>query len=160
MTIVQLIYNMTFSDTGQILVCAPSNAACNLLARRLHEAGISVLRYFSSSREAADSGAMPSATPIESFFLSKSNFSKYRTLKSQTGQLTDRDQRRYIKLQRDESREAIRMAKVVVCTCSVSGNTIMTGLRFDRFVIDEAGQAVLTEEVVKPRALLSVPRVI
>merc|ERR1711965_139361 len=42
-TTVQLVHNLARSDTGQILVCSPSNAACNLLARRLQGAGLTVL---------------------------------------------------------------------------------------------------------------------
>ena len=151
-TTVHVVWAFVRQRRGPVLVCAPSNAAANHIARRLHSVKLNVVRVYATSREAVDSQDMPREVLLESHLEEGSNLTKYRAMLQQLGELTDVDRRACYKELRRAARPALMKADVVVCTCSNTYGSTLAGVRFDSVVIDEAGQAV------EPEALMPITR--
>ena len=156
-TTAHIIWALVHQQQGGVLVCAPSNVACDTLALRVHSLGIKCVRYFAAVREASGSGSLPREVLLESHLEGSSALAKYRQLKTRIGELgatlTDTDRRQYLKLRRSESRAVLASVPVVLSTCSAAGDTILSGMRFSSVVCDEAGQATEPETLIPTRGV-------
>ena len=54
-TSASIVYHLVKQTKKQVLVCAPSNVVVDMLAQRIHQTGIKVLRFCSKSRESVSS---------------------------------------------------------------------------------------------------------
>ena len=54
-TSASIVYHLVRQTKRQVLVCAPSNVVVDMLAQRIHETGVNVLRFCSKSRESVSS---------------------------------------------------------------------------------------------------------
>lgn len=50
-----IVYHLVKQNSGQVLVCAPSNIAVDQLTEKIHKTGLKVVRLCAKSREAIDS---------------------------------------------------------------------------------------------------------
>lgn len=55
MTSASIVYHLVKNTKRQVLVCAPSNVVVDMLAQRIHQTGVKVLRFCSKSRESVSS---------------------------------------------------------------------------------------------------------
>lgn len=161
-TMVQAIME-TLKSESQVLVCAPSNAAVDLLAEKLGEKKIEVLRIGHPAR-------------VNEEMLSKTMDAKiahhqdYKNLKDMRKQAeeyfamakkykrnfghNERTQRRAIKAEAHKLKEDARMlefyitndilgkAQVIACTLVGANNPSLKGMTYQTVFIDEAAQAL------------------
>jgi regulator of nonsense transcripts 1 len=129
-------------NPGQVLVCAPSNVAVDQLTEKIHKTGLKVVRVAAKSREALDSSVS---------FLSLHNqvanadthreLQKLIQLKSEQGELSSTDERKYRALVRNAEKDILAAADVICTTCVGAGDPRLAKFKFRTVLIDEATQA-------------------
>jgi ATP-dependent RNA/DNA helicase IGHMBP2 len=162
-TLIQAIVELLKNDTKRILLTAPSNAAVDLLAEKLSEKGIKVLRIGNPARVSEHLSSLtledkiakhPSVKEIKKL---KNQANEYRNLahkyKRNFGK-SEREQRKALfdeaykllkevdVLQKYIADNVFEQTQVVVATLVGSSNYTLEGLKFDITIIDEAGQAL------------------
>ena len=151
------------SHREKLLVCAPSNAAVDLLTEKAAKAGINVVRIGHLSR--IDQGVIPYT--LDGKLESHSSAKQIKKLKKQAAELRrmaskykrsfgkeERDQRKLIyrearaiaqqsvQLEDDLVADILARADVVTATLVGSANRVLKGIAFDTAIIDEAGQGL------------------
>ena len=160
-TLVQAIAH-TLKTEKQVLVCAPSNNAVDLLTLKLHAAGIKVVRIGNPARinEELQSLSIDSAISAHKDFKQIKEFKKmaaeYKNMASKYKRNfghAEREQRRVIldesrKLQAEAERienfivsDLVDKAQVITCTLVGSSNYMIRDKSYSTVFIDEAGQA-------------------
>ena len=150
LTCASLIYHMSKqANAGQILVCAPSNIACDHLTEKLHLAGLKVVRVTAKSREDVPSSVDFLTLHAQVQQLAKTEdqkeLLKLMKLKETAGELTAKDEKR---LRQVKSRIEMRIldnADIVCCTCVSAADPRISKLRFKHVLVDEATQATEPE---------------
>jgi ATP-dependent RNA/DNA helicase IGHMBP2 len=153
----------TLKTEAQVLVCAPSNNAVDLLTEKLHARGINVLRFGNPARINEN---MLSHTIDHKIGLHR-EYKTIRTLKKRANEfrsLASRYKRNFGKSERDQRKllysEAHKMleeaaniedyiiddltgsAQVITCTLVGSANHLLREKEFSTVFIDEAAQAL------------------
>lgn len=161
-TLVQCIAHVV-REEGQSLVCAPSNAAVDLLADKLSEAGMSVVRIGHPARvtEQTLSLTLDARTAVHK------NFPELKSLRKRMEQArsmafkfrrnfgyAEKMQRRELmnearKLKADADmlefyivNDILQTSDAICCTLVGSSHPVMKGRKFRTAFIDEAGQAL------------------
>lgn len=152
LTCATLLYHLAKQpNSGQILVCAPSNTACDHLTEKLHMTGLKVVRVTAKSREDVPS-------PVDFLTLhaqikqlaetqdgGKSDFLKLLKLKETIGELSVRDEKRFRSSKSRLESRILDAADIVCCTCVSAADARISKLRFKHVLIDEATQATEPE---------------
>ena len=129
-------------NPGQVLVRAPSNVAVDQLTEKIHATGLKVVRLTAKSREALESGiAFLTLHRQVAAFKSHTELQKLIQLKTELGELSQSDERKYKTLVRNCEREILAAADVICCTCVGTGDPRLSKLKFRTVLIDEATQA-------------------
>jgi ATP-dependent RNA/DNA helicase IGHMBP2 len=161
-TIVQAII-ATVKAEKQVLVCAPSNAAVDLLADKLSEQGMNVLRIGHPARVTEQS----LSKTMDARIASHSNYPELREIRKRMEQLRgqahkfkrnfgfhEREQRKLLKqevkiLKGDADmlefyiiNDLLQNSDVICSTLVGSSHPTLRGKRFKTVFIDEAGQAL------------------
>ncbi|KAF7363977.1 Regulator of nonsense transcripts 1 [Mycena sanguinolenta] len=145
-TSASIVYHLAKMNPGQVLVCAPSNVAVDQLTEKIHSTGLKVVRLTAKSREALDSSVnfltlhqqvANSTTHVE--------LQKLIMLKTEQGELSSNDERKYKTLIRQCEKEILGAADVICCTCVGAGDPRLSKLKFRTVLIDEATQAAEPE---------------
>lgn len=161
-TLVQAI-KRTVQEEKQVLVCAPSNAAVDLLADKLSEQGLRVLRIGHPARVTEQS----LSKTLDARIAMHEHYKELRVLRKKMGQLRDmafkykRDfgyqerQQRKLLLQEAKAMKAdadvlefyiindlLNNSDVITCTLVGAANHTLRGKRYKTVFIDEAGQAL------------------
>ncbi|KAL0946462.1 hypothetical protein HGRIS_014975 [Hohenbuehelia grisea] len=145
-TSASIVYHLAKMNPGQVLVCAPSNVAVDQLTEKIHATGLKVVRLTAKSREALDSSVSfltlhqqvaNNTTHVE--------LQKLIMLKTEQGELSSSDERKYKTLIRICEKEILSMADVICCTCVGAGDPRLSKLKFKTVLIDEATQAAEPE---------------
>lgn len=162
-TLIQAILELLKNNAKRILVTAPSNAAVDLLAEKLAENNVKVLRIGNPARVSERLSTLtledkiakhPSVKEIKKL---KNQANEYRNMahkyKRNFGK-SERDQRKALfdeaykllkevdVLEKYITENVFEQTQVVVATLVGSNNYTLEGLKFDVTVIDEAGQAL------------------
>jgi len=161
-TLVQAI-TATVKEEKQVLVCAPSNAAVDLLADKLSEQGMNVLRIGHPARVTEQS----LSKTMDSRIAAHSNYPELRELRKKMEQVKSmafkfkREYGYHERAQRQMLKQEVKMLKNdadmlefyiindllqnsdVICSTLVgSSHPTLRGKRFKTVFIDEAGQAL------------------
>lgn len=161
-TMVQAIME-TLKNEKQVLVCAPSNAAVDLLAEKLGEQRIEVLRVGHPARVNEE---ILSKT-IDAKIAQHQDFKNLKDLRKRAEEFfamankykrnfghNERTQRRAIKAEAHKLKEDARQlefyiindilakAQVIACTLVGANNPAIKGMTFETVFIDEAAQAL------------------
>lgn len=142
-------------NAGQTLVCAPSNVAVDQLTEKIHATGLKVVRLTAKSREALESsiGFLTLHQQVANMdhvaSKGKGELGKLIQLKTEQGELSSSDERKFKTLVRAAEREILTNADVICATCVGCGDPRLAKLKFRTVLIDEATQAV------RPAHLLS-----
>jgi superfamily I DNA and/or RNA helicase len=161
-TLVQAIKH-TVHEEKQVLVCAPSNAAVDLLAEKLTEQGLQVLRIGHPARVTEQS----LSKTLDAQIANHVHYKELRVLRKKMTQMRDmafkykRDfgyaerQQRKLLLQEAKEMKAdadvlefyiindlLNKSDVIACTLVGSANNTLRGRRYKTVFIDEAGQAL------------------
>lgn len=161
-TLVQAI-KLTVQQEKQVLVCAPSNAAVDLLSEKLTEQGLKVLRIGHPARVTEQS----LSKTLDAQIAMHEHYKELRILRKKMTQMRDmafkykRDfgyaerQQRKLLLQEAKSMKAdadvlefyivndlLNNSDVITCTLVGSANNTLRGRRYKTVFIDEAGQAL------------------
>ena len=141
-----IIYHLAKINGGQVLVCAPSNVAVDQLCERVHRTGLKVVRVTAKSREDVESSVD---------FLSLHNqvrmndtnveLNKLNQLKSELGELSSQDEKKFKQLTRNAEREILGNADVICCTCVGAGDPRLSKLKFRTVLVDESTQSAEPE---------------
>jgi len=160
-TLVEAIRHILTSEK-QVLVCAPSNSAVDLVALRLFTKGVKVVRIGNPVKVNED---LLSLT-IDSAITTHTDFKKIKEFKKRAAEYknmaskykrnfghAEREQRRAIldesrKLQAEAEnieqyiiQDTIEKAQVITCTLAGAANYMLRDKNFSTLFIDEAGQA-------------------
>jgi hypothetical protein len=161
-TLVQAIKH-TVHEEKQVLVCAPSNAAVDLLAEKLTEQGLQVLRIGHPARVTEQS----LSKTLDAQIANHVHYKELRVLRKKMTQMRDmafkykrdfgyaeRQQRKLLLQEAKEMRadadvlefyiinDLLNKSDVIACTLVGSANNTLRGRRYKTVFIDEAGQAL------------------
>lgn len=148
MTSATLVYHLTKQAMGQVLVTAPSNVAVDQLTEKIAATGLRVVRLASKTREQTVSSVDHLCLHVMTPLAAGDEFNKLQRLKTEVGELTERDQKKYMKLRNRTEREILQAADVICCTCVGAGDPRLKNFRFRQVVIDEATQAIEAEALI------------
>jgi ATP-dependent RNA/DNA helicase IGHMBP2 len=161
-TIVQVI-KFTVKEEGQVLVCAPSNAAVDLLVDKLSEQGLNVIRIGHPARVTEQS----LSKTLDARIAQHQNYDELRSLRKKmehTRQMADkykrnfghfekaerrvlRDQAKQLKADADMlefyiTNDILQKSEVICCTLVGSSHPTLRSRKYKTAFIDEAGQAL------------------
>jgi regulator of nonsense transcripts 1 len=136
-------------NPGQVLVCAPSNVAVDQLTEKIHKTGLKVVRVAAKSREDL-------ASPVSFLSLHEQvrmndtnvELKKLMQLKSELGELSMQDEKKYKSLIRNAEKEILQNADVICCTCVGAGDPRLNKFKFRTVLIDEATQSTEPESMI------------
>ncbi|OCT45491.1 Regulator of nonsense transcripts 1 like protein [Cladophialophora carrionii] len=141
-----IIYHLSKINGGQVLVCAPSNVAVDQLCERIHRTGLKTVRVTAKSREDVES-TVGFLSLHEQVRMNDSNveLTKLNQLKSELGELSSQDEKKYKSLTRAAEREILQNADVICCTCVGAGDPRLAKSKFRTVLIDESTQSAEPE---------------
>ncbi|GAB7365669.1 hypothetical protein MBLNU230_g7010t1 [Neophaeotheca triangularis] len=141
-----IIYHLSKVNGGQILVCAPSNVAVDQLCERIHRTGLKTVRVTAKSREDVES-PVGFLSLHEQVRMNDTNaeLNKLIMLKSELGELSAQDEKKFKTLTRAAEREILSNADVICCTCVGAGDPRLAKLKFRTVLIDESTQSAEPE---------------
>ncbi|CCC10804.1 hypothetical protein SMACR_07821 [Sordaria macrospora] len=141
-----IIYHLAKMSNSQVLVCAPSNVAVDQLCERIHRTGLKVVRLTAKSREDVESSVSFLALH-EQVRMNTTNkeLDGLVKLKTETGELSSQDEKRFKQLTRQAEREILQNADVVCCTCVGAGDPRLSKMKFRNVLIDESTQSAEPE---------------
>ncbi|RVX66752.1 Regulator of nonsense transcripts 1 [Exophiala mesophila] len=141
-----IIYHLSKINGGQVLVCAPSNVAVDQLCERIHLTGLKTVRVTAKSREDVES-PVGFLSLHEQVRMNDSNIelTKLNQLKSELGELSSQDEKKYKSLTRAAEREILTNADVICCTCVGAGDPRLAKFKFRTVLIDESTQSAEPE---------------
>lgn len=141
-----VIYHLSKVNGGQVLVCAPSNVAVDQLCERIHRTGLKVVRLTAKSREDVES-SVGFLSLHEQVRMNDSNLelTKLSQLKSELGELSSQDEKKFKSLTRAAEREILNNADVICCTCVGAGDPRLSKMKFRTVLIDESTQSAEPE---------------
>jgi superfamily I DNA and/or RNA helicase len=161
-TLVQVI-KQTIKEERQVLVCAPSNAAIDLLVDKLSEQGLNVLRIGHPARVTEQS----LSKTLDARIAAHPNYHELRSLRKKMEQVRatalkfkrnfgyEQKQERRMLMQEAKSLKAdadmlefyitndlLQNSEAICCTLVGSSHPVLRGKKFKTAFIDEAGQAL------------------
>ena len=161
-TLVQCVLETLKKET-QILVCAPSNAAIDLILDKLNQQGIKAVRIGHPARVSEETLSYT----LDARLANHQEYKNLRAMRKQAEEYyvlggkwkrnfgsEEREQRRLLltearKLKQEADRLAdyitsdiLEKCQVIACTLVGANNSKLKGLRFKTVFIDEAGQAL------------------
>ncbi|KAF4555837.1 RNA helicase-like protein [Elsinoe fawcettii] len=141
-----IIYHLAKVNGGQVLVCAPSNVAVDQLCERIHRTGLKTVRVTAKSREDVES-PVGFLSLHEQVRMNDTNveLNKLTQLKTELGELSSQDEKKYKSLVRNAEREILTAADVICCTCVGAGDPRLAKLKFRTVLIDESTQSAEPE---------------
>lgn len=141
-----IIYHLSKINGGQVLVCAPSNVAVDQLCERIHRTGLKTVRVTAKSREDVES-PVGFLSLHEQVRMNDSNveLTKLYQLKSELGELSSQDEKKFKTLTRAAEREILTNADVICCTCVGAGDPRLAKFKFRTVLIDESTQSAEPE---------------
>ncbi|TKA78901.1 Regulator of nonsense transcripts 1 [Cryomyces minteri] len=141
-----IIYHLAKINGGQVLVCAPSNVAVDQLCERIHRTGLKTVRITAKSREDVES-PVGFLSLHEQVRMNDTNveLNKLNQLKSELGELSSQDEKKYKALTRAAEREILTNADVICCTCVGAGDPRLSKFKFRTVLIDESTQSAEPE---------------
>lgn len=161
-TLVETI-TQTVKREKKVLVCAPSNAAVDLLAQRLHTAGLFVIRFGHPARITEELSALtidsriaqhPSYADLRAVRKKSEEFKRMaRKYKRNFGR-AEREQRKALfqesrklreeadQLEHYITEDLYAKAQVMACTLIGAAGKMLQGMDFETVFIDEAAQAL------------------
>ncbi|KAI9680308.1 MAG: hypothetical protein M1829_001194 [Trizodia sp. TS-e1964] len=144
-----VIYHLSKVNSGQVLVCAPSNVAVDQLCERIHRTGLKVVRLTAKSREDVES-AVGFLSLHEQVRMNDSNVElmKLSQLKNELGELSSNDEKKFKQLTRTAEREILANADVICCTCVGAGDPRLSKLKFRTVLVDESTQSAEPESMI------------
>lgn len=144
-----IIYHLAKTSGNQVLVCAPSNVAVDQLCEKIHLTGLKVVRLTAKSREDVESSVsfLSLHEQVRKSGLN-SEFMKLSQLKTETGELSIQDEKKFKQLTKQVEREALNNADVVCCTCVGAGDPRLAKMKFRNVLIDESTQSAEPECII------------
>ena len=149
-TLAALTYFLVQQQRGRVLLVAPSNAAADNMAQRVHKTGLSVLRLVAVGRADTLPEEITLAGHSGHFIKDKDvkTLQLLERLEAKVGELS----RAHRRLRKDiidgYEREAVAAAQVVVTTCAGAGERRVVACAFPAVIIDEATQATEPESLI------------
>lgn len=141
-----IIYHLSKLSGSAVLVCAPSNVAVDQLCERIHLTGLKVVRVTAKSREDVES-PVGFLSLHEQVRMNDTNveLNKLNQLKSDVGELSSQDEKKFKQLTRAAEREILLAADVICCTCVGAGDPRLSKMKFRTVLIDESTQSAEPE---------------
>ena len=147
-TSASIVYHLVRQTKRQVLVCAPSNVVDDMLAQRIHETGVKVLRFCSKSRESVSSDVEELTLHYKLRNLKENGFDKHKEYYKQLDDeknLSAEDEAKFKQLRKKAEEEIIKSSEVICATCIASADRRLAEFYFSHVLIDEATQAIEPE---------------
>ncbi len=154
---------LTVAEENQVLVCAPSNAAIDLLVEKLSAAGLNVIRIGHPARVTEQS----LSKTLDARIATHPHYNELRSLRKRMEQARKQahqykrnfgyEERQNRRLLKEEARalkadadtlefyiinDLLNSAQAICCTLVGSSHPVMKGRKFKTVFIDEAGQSL------------------
>ncbi|GAO50427.1 hypothetical protein G7K_4553-t1 [Saitoella complicata NRRL Y-17804] len=144
-----IVYHLAKMNPGQVLVTAPSNVAVDQLAGKIHKTGLKVVRLSAKSREDMDN-PVAFLTLHEQVRNNDTNveLQKLIQLRTELGELSASDEKKFKSLTRAAEREILMNADVICCTSVGAGDPRLSKFKFRTVLVDEATQATEPEVMI------------
>jgi regulator of nonsense transcripts 1 len=141
-----IIHHLAKMNQGQVLVCAPSNVAVDQLCERIHLTKLKVVRVTAKSREDVES-SVGFLSLHRQVGMNDTNpeLAKLMQLKSELGELSSQDEKKFKTLTRAAEREILSNADVICTTCVGAGDPRLAKFKFRTVLIDESTQSAEPE---------------
>ncbi|KAL7005337.1 ATP-dependent RNA helicase [Cystobasidiomycetes sp. EMM_F5] len=145
-TSASIVYHLAKMNPGQVLVTAPSNVAVDQLTEKIHQTGLKVVRVTAKSREALDT-SISFLTLHEQVANNDTHpeLQKLIQLKTEQGELSSSDERKFKALTRACEKEILANADVICATAVGCGDPRLSKIKFRTVLVDEATQATEPE---------------
>jgi regulator of nonsense transcripts 1 len=144
-----LVYHLVQQGLGgQVLVTAPSNVAVDQLTEKIAATGLRVVRLASKTREQTSSSVDHLCLHVMVPLAAGEEYNRLVKLKSEAGDLNERDGKKFKSLRHKTEREILQAAHVICCTCVGAGDPRLKNFRFRQVLIDEATQAIEAEALI------------
>ncbi len=171
-TLTHAIYYLT-KNQNKVLICAASNTATDLLAKKLNEKGLKVIRLGHPARMDPEIWklTLDSICEKQAFYsqiqelrnrasILKTQALKYKRNYHFQDKMDRKDALKEVKLLQDEAydleksiiKSVLEEAQVICCTLTGSANEYLQEMIFDVLVIDEAAQAL------EPACWIAIPK--
>ncbi|KJP87800.1 hypothetical protein AK88_02556 [Plasmodium fragile] len=151
LTCATLVYHLSNTKMGKVLVTAPSNVAVDQLSVRIHKTGLKVVRLCAKSREYVPSIADYLYLHNQMKLLKSDvgeELNKLLELKEEVGELSQKDERRLKKLIFFAEYKILLEADVICTTCVGAMDKRLKRFRFSQVLVDEATQSTEPECLV------------
>ncbi|ANQ07834.1 Regulator of nonsense transcripts [Plasmodium coatneyi] len=151
LTCATLVYHLSKTKMGKVLVTAPSNVAVDQLSVRIHKTGLKVVRLCAKSREYVPSIADYLYLHNQMKLLKSDigeELNKLLELKEEVGELSQKDERRLKKLIFFAEYKILVEADVICTTCVGAMDKRLKRFRFSQVLVDEATQSTEPECLV------------
>jgi regulator of nonsense transcripts 1 len=139
------VYHLVRQTKRQVLVCAPSNVVVDMLAQRIHETGVNVLRFCSKSRESVSSDVEELTLHWKLRHHKDPELKKLFQLMDEEKTLSAEDEDKFKKLRKKAEEDIIKNSEVICATCIASADRRLAEFYFAHVLIDEATQAIEPE---------------
>eukprot|EP00835_Amoeboradix_gromovi_P000478 NODE_17_length_41373_cov_0.337016.p2 type:complete len:879 gc:universal NODE_17_length_41373_cov_0.337016:8591-5955(-) len=144
-----VVYHLQRATRSKVLVCSPSNVACDQLCEKLNQAKLNVVRLTAKSREHVESSvAFLSVHSIADKAEISHEYSALLTKKQSVEELSAAEDKRIRDLRKQVERKILEEADVICCTCVGAGDPRLGRMTFETVVIDEATQATEPESLI------------
>lgn len=148
-----MVYHLASLNEGPILVTAPSNVAVDHLTEKIHLTGLRVVRISPKWREDMDTSvAFLSLHEQIKHLEGRPELKKLMKLKETQGELSAKDEDRFMNLRAQAEKELLKKAQVICTTAVGAGSVLLSSIHFRAVLIDEATQAC------EPQALIPIVR--
>ena len=145
-----LIYHLlNLNNTNKhILLCAPSNKACDNLAYYISKLRIKFLRVLSKRREETGEKVENSLNDIIKESELGREFNRLYNKKERNGDLYGKDYKKYKKIIREKEKEIISQNQVIITTINKSFDRRIYDYEFPIVIIDECTQALEPDSIL------------
>ncbi len=137
-----IIPDITNDENKHILLCGPSNKACDNLAYYISKLGIDFLRVLSKKREEAGEKALNSLKDIIKESDLGPLFNRLNDEKERKGDLNKKKFKIYRQIIRDKEEEIISKHKLIITTINNSFDRRIYDCEFPIVIIDECTQSL------------------
>ena len=138
-TSASIVYHLVKQTKKQVLVCAPSNVVVDMLAQKIHQTGVKVLRFCSKSRESVSSDVEELTLHYKLRNMKEASYDKlkeYYQMIDDEKEFNNEEELKFKQLKKKAEYDVIKNADVICATCIASADRRLNDFYFNHVLID------------------------